>query len=225
MKPALIASVTVLAVCALVAQASSPGPTPGLNLVLDRIQQTAHVTDDDVGRLHIDRWKVDFDQKVEMQKIAESVHRNLTLAIPDLIKQMQSGKSSVSSAFQLYHNVNVLYEYINLLAESADHLGRPEEYIPLSRDASALDGIRQDLSAYIQQSVAALEIKAATPVPTPVPCPPPPKKIVIDEFPVKPVTPRKKKTSTPKEQPSPSPSPSPSPTPKPSASPAAKASP
>lgn len=211
MKPALIAILTVLAACALVAQASSPGPTTGLDPVLDRVQRTAQVTNDDVSRLQIDRWKTDDDQKAEMLKIADSVHRNLTLAIPDLIKEVQSSKSSVSSAFKLYHNVNVLYEYINVLAQSAGNVGRPEEYTPLARDASALDAIRRDLSAYIEQAVAALEVKAATPAPTPTPAPPPePKKIVVDETSAKPATSRKKKTSTPAAKPSPTPKPSPS---------------
>lgn len=225
MKTALIAIVTVLAVYILVAQASSPVPASALDPILDRIQQTAQVTDDDLGRLHVDRWKIDFDQKVKIQKIAESVHRNLSLAIPDLIKQVQSGKSSASSAFKLYHNVNVLYEYINVLAETAGNVGQPEEYIPLTRDASALDAIRRDLSAYVEQAVAALEIKAATPVATPIPPPPPPKKIVIDEVPDKPATAKKKKTYPPKAQSSPPPSPSPSPTPKPQPSSTPKPSP
>src|SRR5260370_1452321 len=204
MKPALTVILIFASVCALAAQSSPPSPNSGLGPVLTRIQEAAQATNDDLSRLRIDKWKTESDQKAEMTKLAESVHRNLTYAVPDLIKGVQSSKGSVSATFKLYHNINVLYEYLNVLAESAGNFGRSDEYTPLSQDASTLDAVRQDLSSYIEQAAATLEVKAATPVATPAP-PPPPKKIVVDETPVKAATPRKKKTSTPPPQASPTP--------------------
>lgn len=203
MKPALTAVLMLSAACTLAAQGPAPSTTSGLDPVIAHMQQTAQSTNDDLGRLRIDKWKTDGDQRAEMQKIAESVRRNVTMAVPDLIKDVQTTKGSVSTAFKLYHNVNVLYEYVNVLAESAGNFGRQDEYTPLARDASALDAIRQDLSTYIEQAAATLEVKAATPVVAPAPVPP--RKIVVDDGATKPATVRKKKTSPATPKPSPTP--------------------
>jgi len=200
MKPALAAFLLFFSTVVLTAQDPAPSPASGVDPVLARIQQASQATNDDVARLRIEKWKTESDQKAELQKIADSVHRNIMNAVPDLIKEVQSSKGSVSSTFKLYHNLNILYEYLNVLAESAGNFGKDEEYGPLSRDATALDAARQDLSRYIEQAAITLEVKAARPVATPAP-PPPPQKIVVDDTPVKTATPKKRKTSPPAPRP------------------------
>src|SRR5215831_8912723 len=166
-------------------------PAPDLDDILTRVQQASQATSGDLARLHIDRWKAESDQKEQLQKIADSLSRNLTKAVPGLIGEVQSSHGSVSTTFRLYHNINVVYEYLNSLTDAAGSLGRREEYDPLNRDASAVNQARQDLSSYIEQAAVALEAKAR-PTPTPVPTPlATPKKIVIDDEPQKPVTSKK----------------------------------
>lgn len=202
MKPALAAFLILFSTLVAAAQDPAPSPASGLDPVLARIQQASQATNDDVARLRIEKWKTESDQKAELQKIADSVQRNISNAVPDLIKDVQSSKGSVSSTFKLYHNLNILYEYLNVLAESAGNFGRSEEYTPLSRDATDLDAARRDLSDYIEQAAVTLEVKAARPVATPAPAPPPPpQKIVIDDTPTKTATPKKKKTSPPAPKP------------------------
>ena len=201
MKSTLAVIFLISAACALTAQEPAGTTDPSLDTVLDRVRQAAQTSNDDVARLRIDKWKTESDQKVEMQKIAESVRRNVTIAVPDLLRGVQSSHGSVSTTFKLYHNINVLYEYLNVLTESAANFGRAEEYTPLSRDAAELDAARQELSSYIEQAATTLEVKAARPVPTPVPVVEPPKKIVVDDAPAKSATPKKKKTSAPRPQP------------------------
>jgi hypothetical protein len=214
MKSAL-AAIVMLAFMASFAGAQQSAPQPvgtGLDSVLAKIEQTAKTTDADLVQLHIDKWRVDGDNKVQLQQISSSLHKNLTLAVPDLIRDVQTGKGSVSATFKLYHNLNVVYEYLNSLADAAASLGKRDEYEPLNRDAAALDSVRRELSAYIEQAALALEAKARpTPSPTPAPvAADTPKKIVIDDVPAKkPATSKKKKTST-----TPTPTPQPTPTPK-----------
>jgi len=191
---------------ALALAQSAPGPVgTGLDSVLAKIQQTARTADADLVQLRIDKWKTDPENKAQLQQISTSLHKNLTTAVPDLIREVQTGKGSVSATFKLYHNVNVVYEYLNSLADAAASLGRKEEYDPLNRDAAELDSVRRQLSTYIEQAAVALEAKTR-PTPTPVPTPlPTPKKIVIDDEPQKAATPKKKKTSTPTPKPTPTP--------------------
>ena len=207
MKSTLPVILLISAVCALMAQEPAQTNDPSLDTVLDRVRQAAQTSNDDVARLRIDKWKTESDQKVEMQKIAESVRRNVTTAVPDLLKEVQSSHGSVSKTFRLYHNINVLYEYLNVLTESAASFGKSEEYTPLSRDAAELDAARQELSSYIEQAATTLEVKAARPVATPAPVVEPPKKIVVDDTPAKPATTKKKKTSAPRPQPTSTPNP------------------
>lgn len=195
----------VVAATLAAAQSTPPPVGTGLDSVLAKVQETAKTTDADLAQLRIERWKTDNDNKTQLQQVSTSLHKNLTLAVPDLIREVQTGKGSVSATFKLYHNLNVVYEYLSSLADAAASLGKREEYDPLNRDAAALDSVRQELSTYIEQAAVALEAKAkpvATPAPTPLPTP---KKIVIDDEPTKPATSKKKRTSTPPPQPTPTP--------------------
>lgn len=204
MKLTLTAILLFCILCTLAAQEPPQATDQALDAVLSRVRQTALASSDDLDRLRIDKWKTESDQKAEMLKLAESVRRNITSAVPELLKDVESSHGTVSTTFKLYHNLNVLYEYLNMLTESAATFGRTEEYGPLSRDAAALDAARQELSSYIESAAADLEVKAARPVATPAPPPTatePLKKIVVDDTPAKPATAKKKRTSTAHPQP------------------------
>src|SRR5579871_1114648 len=160
--------------------------TPDLSTIAAEVQQAAQTANRDIGRLHVDRWKTETSQKQQMQQVSESLQRNLTNAIPDLITDLQASPNSVSKAFKLYHNMNVLYEFMNSLTEAAANYGKKDEYEPMEADVNALDNVRQKLSTYIEQLAQATEAReaavaaaaqaqqAATP-------PAPPKKIVVDD--------------------------------------------
>ena len=213
MKSAL--AVIIFTVCAAFAPAGqvtagtgSPvsASEPELEGILTRLQQASQATSLDLARLRIDKWKAENDQKEQLQKVADSLSRNLTKALPGLIGEVKSSRGSVSATFRLYHNINVVYEYLNSLTDAAGSLGRKEEFDPLNRDASAVNSARQDLSTYIEQAASTMEARLR-PTPTPTPAPQAdttPRKIVVDDHP-KSVTPKKKKTSSPTPKASPTP--------------------
>jgi hypothetical protein len=183
--------------------ATAPPAGPSLETILAQIQQASEATKNDLSGLHIDKWKADGAQKAELNKIADSLRRNLNSAVPDLIKDVRSNHGSVSSTFKLYHNLNVVYEYLSYLTDSASALGKENEYSPLVREAGTLDTARQDLSNFVEQAANNLEEKVRlAAVPPPAAAEPAPKKIVVDDTPTKkPATTRKKKTSPPATQP------------------------
>jgi hypothetical protein len=180
--------------------AQAPSPSPSLDAIVADIQQATQNTNLDLGRLHIDRWKTDANDKAQWQQMADSLRKNLTSAVPDLIGDVRSTHGSVSSTFKLYHNLNVVYEYLDSLTSAASGMGKPDEYGPLNKDAAALDDARKHLSSYIEQAASNLEDKlktATAPPPAPTPAATP-KRIVVDETPTpKPRTQKKKKTSPP----------------------------
>jgi len=182
------------------ARATQPSPaTSSLDAIIADIQQSTQETNLDLGRLHIDRWKTDATDKAQLQQITDSLRKNLTTAVPDLIAEVRSTHGSVSSTFKLYHNLNVVFEYLDTVRTAAGSLSKGDDYSTLNKDATALDSSRKNLSNYIEQAASNLEdkLKAATAPPPTVTPAPTPKRIVVDDSPT-PANTKKKKTSTPR---------------------------
>src|SRR6185312_3192385 len=197
-----------------------------LDLIIAQIQKAALATNGNLGKLRIDKWKTDAAQKEQLQKMADSIQRNVTYAIPGLISDVENSQGSMSAAFKLYHNITIVFEYLSSLTDAAGALGKKDEYEPLANDAAALDAARQNLSTYIEQTASQIESRKQAPVEPPAPeasDKPLPKGVHIvtdkngvkrigtDEDSDKPKKPVKKKTSKAKATPTPTPTPTPSP--------------
>src|SRR5215831_5036550 len=143
---------------------ASPNPqtqaspqAPDLNAIVLQIQHATSSANVNIGKLRIEKWKTDAGQKQQLQQIADSLQKNIANAMPGLINDVSGSKGSALTSFKLYHNLNVLYEFLSGLADAAGSLGKREEYEPLATDAAALDTARQNLSSYIEQTVGKLE--------------------------------------------------------------------
>lgn len=142
--------------------ASSSAPAPRLDAILAQIQKATVAMNADLSKLRIEKWRTDPDQKEQLQKLANSLQRNVSYAVPGLINDVQNSRGSVTATFKLYHDINVVYEYLNSITDAAGSLGRREEYDPLAADATALDAVRESLSNYIEQSALLLETPRAS---------------------------------------------------------------
>ncbi|PYP86987.1 MAG: hypothetical protein DMG65_17810 [Candidatus Angelobacter sp. Gp1-AA117] len=199
MKTAMIAMALLLSLCVRAqtptAASQPPAAPPDINTVLGDLQRIATATNGDLNKLRIDKWKTETSEKQQMQQVAESLQRNIASAIPGLITEVQSSQGSVSKTFKLYHNINVVYEFLNSLAEAAGAFGKKEEYEPLATDANALDSVRQNLSSYIEQAANTMESRTrpgTTAAQNSQSTQKGPKKIVIDD--TAPTTTKKKGT-------------------------------
>ncbi|MGZ4873781.1 MAG: hypothetical protein ACXV5R_01310 [Candidatus Angelobacter sp.] len=183
-----------------------------LNTILLQVQQATNSASVNIGKLRIEKWKTDSQQKQQMQQVADSLQKNIANAVPGLISDVQSSRGGVLASFKLYHNVNVVYEFLSSMAEAAGAFGKKEEYQPLEGDAAALDTARQNLSIYIEQAAGKMEAanraaagsNAVQARQAPGTVVPGKKVVVIDENdtpPRKRAKPTKKKTSTPPTQP------------------------
>jgi len=132
-------------------------PPTDLNTILLQIQQATSSANVNIGKLRIEKWKTDSQQKQQMQQVADSLQKNITNAVPGLISDVQTSRGGVLASFKLYHNLNVVYEFLSSMAEAAGAFGRKEEYQPLEGDATALDTVRQNLSIYIEQTAGKME--------------------------------------------------------------------
>src|SRR6476661_734717 len=131
---------------------ASPNPqrqaapqAPDLNAIVLQVQQATSSASVNIGKLRIEKWKTDPGQRQQLQQVAESLQKNIANAVPGLITDVQSSRGSVVTSFKLYHNLNVLYEFLSSLADAAGSLGKREEYEPLATDAAAIDTARQNL--------------------------------------------------------------------------------
>ena len=183
-------------------QTASPVPA-NINTILTAVQQATNSASVDIGKLRVERWKTDPDQKQQLQHIGDSLQKSIANAVPALVADVQSSRGGVSASFKLYHNLNVIYENLNYLADVAGGLGKKEEFEPLSADCAALETARQNLSIYITESAGRLEAANRQP-PANAAAPPiqvPGKKVVIindeDQPSKKAAKPTKKKTSPP----------------------------
>jgi hypothetical protein len=205
MKTVLAAMIVLSLGAGLAAQSPQPPATsqpvssPELNAIIADVQRVALSANGDLGKLRIEKWKTDGEQKQQMQKVVESLQRNINNAIPGLISDLQADPNSVSKAFKLYHNMNVVYEFLSPLAEVTGTFGKKEEYEPLASDATNLDKVRQNISAYVEKTATTLDAqvkRAATPTAPQTTASQQPKKIIVDDD-----TPAKKTKKTAKKKP------------------------
>jgi hypothetical protein len=217
MKTAL-AAIIVLLFCAgsgaMAQPQTQPSPqnhpapqAPDLNAIVLQIQQATGSASVNIGKLRIEKWKTDSGQRQQLQQVADSLQKNIANAVPGLVNDVQSSRGGVVASFKLYHNLNVLYEFLSSLADAAGGLGKREEYEPLATDAAALDTARQNLSIYIEQAAVKLESAnrpsaGTTPANQSLGTVVPGKKVVVIDdtdppAPKKRAKPTKKKASTP----------------------------
>ena len=122
-----------------------------LNLIIEQVQKAGSPPTETWASCGLKNGRPTHDQKDQLQKMSDSIQRNVTYAIPGLIGDIENSRGNVSATFKLYHNITIVYEYLTSLTDAAGVLGKQEEYEPLAADAAALDSARENLSTYIQQ--------------------------------------------------------------------------
>jgi hypothetical protein len=164
--------------------------------MLQRIEQETGGLNSDVGKLRVERWKIDSATKHQTSENIGSIQRNITAALPALITAVRTSPQSLAANFKLYRNLNALYDVVASVSESAGAFGRREEYDLMSPHAAALDEDRRNYGEYLQQMtataddrLAAAERAQAAAVAAQQQAPP--KKIIVDDN--EPVAPPKKK--------------------------------
>jgi hypothetical protein len=208
-------SLAVLASVAASAQSTANNSQPPVayasasevNNILAQVRQTSQNIDADLGKVRIEKWKADSGTKRDVLGNVESVRRNLQSALPELITQLSNSPEDIAATFNLYRNLDALYDVFGQVVEAAGALGSKDEFQNLGNDMSSLQSVRRTLGERMQNLAVAKEseltrlrnqLKAAqAAIPTA-----PPKKTIVDdtEPPKKPV---KKKPAKPAGTPTP----------------------
>ncbi len=206
---ALLASVAVIAQTTTndAQQPVAYASATEVNNILAQMRQTSQNIDADLGKLRIEKWKADSGTKRDVLGNVESVRRNLQSALPELITQLSNSPEDIAASFNLYRNLDALYDVFGQVVEAAGALGSKDEYQNLSNDMSSLQSVRRTLGERMQHLAAAKEseltrlrnqLKTAQAVIQSAP----PKKTVVDDT-EPPKKPAKKKAAKPAATPPP----------------------
>ncbi len=187
------------------AQPAGTATNANLTATLPQLQRAAENARVDLARLRVDKWKADSSIKQQTSSNVESLQRNLSGALPALVTAAQQNPSSLNASFKLYRNLNVLYDVLGSVAESAGAFGARDDYAALARDLNNLDTARRSLadamdSMTAQRDADFLRIQQAAQRAQQQAAAAPPKKVVIDDTEPAPA-PKKKKSPARKKPP------------------------
>ncbi|HYN15873.1 MAG TPA: hypothetical protein VES66_08810 [Terriglobales bacterium] len=129
--------------------------------LLAQIQSAARTTTADVSLLNIRKWKVANDVKNDAETKAEAIQRNLVVALPTIVAQVQASPNDFAANFKLYRNLGVLYDVISSLAESAGAFGSKNEFEPLASDLNRIDQARRALGDRLESLASAKDAEVA----------------------------------------------------------------
>ena len=91
--------------------------------MLQRIEQETGGLNADVGKLRVEKWKIDSATKHQASENIGSIQRNITGALPGLIAAVRVAPQSLAANFKLYRNLNALYDVVASISESAGAFG------------------------------------------------------------------------------------------------------
>jgi len=173
-----------------------------LNGILAQLKQTAQSMQSDLGKMRIEKWKTGASTRQQTLANVESIQRNLQLALPETIAQLNNSPEDLGVSFKLYRNLDALYDVFGSVVESAGAFGSKDEFQSLGNDMSGLESARhafgermQKLSANKEDELTHLRAQVKTLSAAP---PPPPKKVIVDDTEPPPKPAVKKKVTKPK---------------------------
>jgi hypothetical protein len=157
-----------------------------LNGMLGPLEDSSKRAQADLGKLRIERWKMDGNSKKQTLANVDSIQRNLQGALPEIIAQLRAQPEDLPTTFKLYRNLDALYDVLGSVVEVTGAFGSKDDFQALSNDLSTFEGARKQLGQRIENLSSAKEAEivrlradlktAQAAIPTS-----PPKKIVVDD--------------------------------------------
>ncbi|HZR28623.1 MAG TPA: hypothetical protein VFA71_07570 [Terriglobales bacterium] len=134
---------------------TNPAPAPAVNITqlnstLSALEQSTRQTALDLARLRIDKWKTDGGTRDQAQSNAQSLMSNMTNALPGMLTAARNAPTSLTANLRLYRDLNVLYEVLSPLTDSAGAVGSKDEYQELAADTQLLEASRRSLADYME---------------------------------------------------------------------------
>ncbi len=134
---------------------SQAAPMPlGVSQSLGQLDQVSRSAVLNLGRLRVDKWKVDSRDKDQARNNIESLQRNLTSALPSLMQNVRNNPGSLAASVKLYRNLNALYDVMSSITESVGAFGSKDDYNALANDTANLDSVRRTVADDLESMAA-----------------------------------------------------------------------
>jgi hypothetical protein len=174
---------------ALQAQPANPAqPRTQASLALGNALQQVSIASAHLRRaldsINVPKWKAPGDVRQTTGSDVDSMQRDVSDTLPNLINTALADPAKVSPAFSVYRNVDALYDVLLRVSETAQLAGSNDARL-LEEQRSNLEDARTQLGAALLQSAQAQDAEvihlrtAAVAAPPPAP----PAKTVIDDGP------------------------------------------
>jgi hypothetical protein len=157
-----------------------------LNELLAQLDATSKATQDDLAKLHVEKWKTDGATKKRALADSDSIQHNLQKALPEMIGKLRNAPEDLTATFKLYRNLDTLGYVLFGVTELTGAFGSKDDYQALSNDLDSLDKSLKALAERLdnlatskEQEIVRLraDLKTAqAAIPTE-----PPKKTVVDD--------------------------------------------
>jgi len=132
-----------------------------LNHWLSQLQQTSQAMQLDLASLRIEKWKTDANTKQNTINDINSIQRNLKDALPEIMGRLQSSPENLPTSFELYRNLDALYDVFTSVVESAGAFGSRNEYQSMQNDLGALETERHSFADRVEKLASAKEGEVA----------------------------------------------------------------
>src|SRR6266516_399627 len=86
------------------AQTVSYSSVTQLNGLLAQLEATSKNAQSDLVKLRIEKWKADNSYKKQALGNVDSIQRNLSGALPEMISQLRAAPADLPGSFKLYRN-------------------------------------------------------------------------------------------------------------------------
>jgi hypothetical protein len=138
---------------------------PDLMSALLQLDRATAATNSDISHLQIGKWKGGWKtgfttsntHKNKAGQAAQSLQRNLTGALPQLIREAINSHGALAPTFKVYEDVSLVVQTLDSLLDIAQEYGTKREYQPLIGDYNTLARTRRTISTYIQQRAEAID--------------------------------------------------------------------
>jgi len=175
--------------------ADAPPPTEALRPPLSQVSQT-------LSGVNVQRWKAPSEVKNSAQQDMDSILRDLNYTLPPLLDKAAASPGSIAATFEVYRNIDALYDVLLRVAETATLSGSENDAVNLQNVLQNLQGARRELGTSLMNLASShdqelVKLRAAAATPPPPVKPVAPTKTVIDDGPPASGTPRHKKPAKP----------------------------
>ncbi len=127
-----------------------PPPAAPAATVAANVNSALNGIDAALANADASRWHAKNSIKEDFLQRGESIHRNVTTAVPSMLAHFQGSPNDLGAAFTLYRDAQTVYDVADRASEEASRHGKSEEKAAIASSLTQLQQALNALASYIQ---------------------------------------------------------------------------